>query len=135
MYDTIGEFNTALQLYQRELAAVENVKGKVSLPTSKVLYYIARVHYRRGEYEEAESNYQRALEIAQKLNDENGILVAQSNLANIDGERGDYQRAIEIYKVILEKREKASKPNPMRIAHALVSLGEFSNSTGDFVAA
>lgn len=135
VYDTIGEFNTALQFYQRELATVENAKGKESIPTSKVLYYIARVHYRRGEYEEAESYYQRALEINHKLNDENGILVAQSNLANIQSERGDYQRAEEMYKEILEKREKATKPIPMRIAHALVNLGEINNSKGDYAAA
>jgi len=135
LYDTIGDFNTALQFYQRELATVENAKGKESLPTSKVLYYIARVHYRRGEYEEAESYYQRALEISQKLNDENGILVAQSNLANIQSERGDYQRAEEMYKEILEKWEKAAKPNPMRVAHSLVNLGEINNSKGDYAAA
>ncbi len=135
LHDSIGDFNTALQFYHRELVSVENAKGKDSIPASKVLYYIARMHYWRGEYEEAETYYQRALEIAKKLNDENGILVAQSNLANIYLSRGDYQHSEEMYKEILEKREKASKPNPMRIAHALVSLGEINNSKGDFAAA
>ena len=135
VYDTIGDFNTALQFYQRELVSVENAKGKDNIAVAKVLNYIARVHFRRGEYEEAERYYQRALEINQKLNDENGILVAQANLANIYLARGDYERSEEICKEILEKREKAAKPNQMRIAHALVNLGEINNSQGDYVAA
>ncbi|HSE39825.1 MAG TPA: CHAT domain-containing tetratricopeptide repeat protein, partial [Acidobacteriota bacterium] len=135
LYDTIGDFSTALQFYKRELAAVEKAKGKDSIPASKALYYIARMHFWRGEYEEAEGYYQRALEISQKLDDENGILVAQSNLANIYLARGDYERSEAMYKEILEKREKASKPNPMRIAHALLSLGEINNSKGDYAVA
>ena len=135
LYDTTGDFNTAIQLYRRELTSKEKANGKDSLPAAKVLNYIARVNYRRGELEEAEALYQRALDINTKLNDENGILVAQSNLANIQLERGDYQRSEEMYKEILERREKAAKPIPLRIAHALVSLGEINNAQGDYTAA
>jgi CHAT domain-containing protein len=135
LFDTLGDFTTALQFYQRELVSAEHAKGKESMQAAKVLNYIARIYYWRGQYEDAEGYYQRALEINQKLNDENGILVAQSNLANIYLARGDYERSEETYKEILEKRENATKPNPMRIAHALVSLGEINNSKGDYVAA
>jgi CHAT domain-containing protein len=135
LHDTIGDFSAAIELYRRELSSAEKAKGKDSLAAAKVLNYIARVNYRRGEYDEAEVLYQRALDINTKLNDENGILVAQSNLANIHTERGDYERSEAMYKEILERREKAANPIPMRIAHALVNLGEINNSKGDYVAA
>ena len=134
LYDTTGDFNTAIQLYRRELISKEKANGKDSLPAAKVLNYIARVNYRRGELEEAEALYQGALDINTKLNDENGILVAQSNLANIHMERGDYQRSEEMYKEILERRKKPAKPISY-VAHALVNLGEINNAKGDYTAA
>lgn len=135
LYDTTGNFNSSIQLYKRELSSKEKANGKDSLPVARVLYYIARVNYRRGEYDEAEALYQRALDINEKLKNENGILSAQANLANIHSARGDYQRGEEMYKQILERREKATNPIPLQIAHALVNLGEINNSKGDYTAA
>jgi tetratricopeptide (TPR) repeat protein len=99
----------------REIAAVAYLRGDIdkaeqavdeilgALPDdTDALNRKGRIHRLRGELEDAEAAYQRALEIAQQQADKSAEAVALGNLGIVYGTRGDLDRAEEMFNKLLE---------------------------------
>lgn len=63
-------------------------------------------YFAEGNLDDARSAYERAVNIAQQLNDLMGMSATLNNLGNVNSERGQFQEAEQYYKQALEIAER-----------------------------
>ena len=87
----------------------------------------------RGNHAEASRQYQRALDISERLGDQDGTASSHNNLGILAQDRGDYgqaahhyQRALDIFKRL---GDQVSMPHIASIYH---NLGALSHDRGDY---
>ncbi|MEW5936597.1 MAG: tetratricopeptide repeat protein [Candidatus Thermoplasmatota archaeon] len=88
-----GEYDDALQYYEKSMAVMEKVDDKYGIAAA--LNNIGIVHLYRGELEKALEYYGRSLEMFEKIGDKRGIVHSLCGLAETHLEMGKDQTALE----------------------------------------
>jgi len=86
--------------------------------------------YRLGDYDEAARQYQRSLDIAERLGNEAGMADGYLNLGILAQERGDYDEAARQYQRALDFRERLGDEAGM--ADAYHNLGTLAQARRDY---
>jgi len=118
----LGEGNSvqAEGYLEESLTAAEAIGVPVIIAFSQRL--LATTQVRNNKLAEAESGFQRALQVCLKLKNNKGISEAKAGLASISFVRGDYSQAVTLYQqAITVYPEDAS---PLRLAVLYSDLGQ-----------
>ena len=67
VHDNQGDYDKALEFYQKALAIFEKVLGSEHPSTATTYNNIAFVHYNKGDYDKALEYFQKALTIREKM--------------------------------------------------------------------
>ena len=100
-YQTVGDYDKAVSIYNSALDQAQNLEDKNAI--GDALFGIGYIHYSKGEHDQASEYYKRVLVIVEKLGDMGRmrrILVAIGNLYQDRGDDDDaldfFQRALKI---------------------------------------
>jgi len=72
---------------------------------ARVLHLVGTVMAQRGEYDKAEQNYKKSLQIRERIGDKAGIASLHSNLGIVEEYRGDYDASKTFHERALALRE------------------------------
>ncbi|MBX2842937.1 MAG: CHAT domain-containing protein [Flammeovirgaceae bacterium] len=94
----------------------ENQSPKDELKIAKNYNMLSRVNRKKGDFENAITYSQKAIEFFKIQKDNRSIYLAYEGLANIFFEKKEFQKAIEYYNIAihLEKKENNQKPTIFR---------------------
>ncbi|MDY6999988.1 MAG: tetratricopeptide repeat protein, partial [Actinomycetota bacterium] len=95
IHNARGEYETALEWYERSLALCEELGDRAGLATT--YNNIGIIYDARGEYETALEWYMKDLAISEELGDRAGLATTYNNIGGIYKARGEYETALEWY--------------------------------------
>ena len=103
-----GQYQKAIEWYEKALAIREKVFGKEHSNTAATYKYIARVYHYQGEYAKALEWHEKALAIHEKVFGKEHTETANTydNIASVYSDQGEYAKAIEWYEKALAIFEK-----------------------------
>ena len=85
---------------------------------------------RRGDYDQGARDFQRSLEISERLGDQNGMAASYHNLGILAQNRGDYDQAERQYQRALDIKEQVGDQNSM--ADSFHQLGRLAYLRRDY---
>jgi tetratricopeptide (TPR) repeat protein len=85
---------------------------------------------RRGDYDEAARQYQRALDISTRSRDQEGMASVYHNLGVLASQRGDYDQAVRQYQRALDINKRLNNQAQMAAGHN--QLGILARRRGDY---
>ena len=94
-YDSLGEYQQAIDYYQQSLVIAQEIGDRSGIATS--FNNLGNAYYSLGEYNKAIDYYQQSLVIAQEIGDRSGIATSFNNLGNAYYSLGEYNKAIDYY--------------------------------------
>ena len=120
VYDRLGEYEEALSYFRQALAMDQEIGQRVqkgtmlndvefvyySLTKDITLNHIGLVYHHRGQYEEALTYYQQALDICQVTGDRAGEGTSLNNIGGIYQLTGQYEKALTYYERALGIRQE-----------------------------
>jgi len=107
-YADKGEWDTAIELYQKSLETMERV-GDVhdKIHGVAVLYMnIGNAHSQKGEWNTAIASHEKSLENRKHLGDVHGMAQTYNNLGNLYWQKGEWDTAIVLYQNTLATMER-----------------------------
>jgi tetratricopeptide (TPR) repeat protein len=128
LYQDKGEWDKAIDYYQRSLAICEKVGDEHGMAST--FNNLGEVYRVKGEWEKAIEYYQRSLEIKEKVGDEHGMATTFNNLGAVYQDKGEWDKAIEYYQRSLEINEKVGDEHGM--ATTFNNLGEIYRTSGEW---
>lgn len=131
LIDNLGRPDEALPLLRRALQIRRDAGN--ALGEALVLNMIGGAYLAKGEFSDAETNFERALAIRQEANVPADIADSLHNLAEASLRMGRYDEALKNYVRALELRGKASDKRGQAIEN--YSIGTVFDSQGRFGAA
>ncbi|KAF8467876.1 hypothetical protein BDZ91DRAFT_782512 [Kalaharituber pfeilii] len=104
-----GQYNKALELYQRALAGTGKALGTNYPDTLVKVNDMARVFYQQEQYEKALGLYERVLAGKEEAlgADHPNTVATVNNMAKVFYRQGQYSKALELYQRALAGQEKA----------------------------
>jgi tetratricopeptide (TPR) repeat protein len=127
LYQDKGEWDKAIDYYQRSLAICEKVGDEHGMAST--FNNLGEVYRVKGEWEKAIEYYQRSLEIKEKVGDEHGMATTLNNLGLVYDDKGEWDKAIEYYQRSLEIKEKVGDEHGM--APTFNNLGSVYQDKGE----
>ncbi|XP_068759254.1 tetratricopeptide repeat protein 28-like [Montipora capricornis] len=130
-YYDIGDFDTALGFFQKDLAITKEMGNRSR--EAMVYFNLGNVNDGLGRFEEAIECYERCVAIAKEVGDRGREGSAYSYLANLYESLGDIQKAIEYHKKDLaiskESNDKAGEGRACsNLGNCLYSIGRFQEA-------
>ncbi len=121
-----------LRLAQEAVARRERA-ARDSLALAKSLNNLGIIRSDRGEYDEAQAAYERALGLQEGALGLEHVIVARTmnNLGLLRFRVGDYEGALSLFERALAVREKLLGPEHPDVAISLVTLGSLLREMGD----
>ena len=113
--------------WDQEAALIHDTLAR--LPTGSprraaYLHHLGMLAQARGDYEEAARQYQRSLDINERLGDQTGMATSYHNLGAIAQDRGDYEEAARQYQRALDINERLGNQADMATCYSqLGNLG------------
>ncbi len=126
-YQTKGEFNNAMEYYERAYQLAEQKGFKNLLPG--ILGNIALVYLNQGNYPLALEKFYKELEGGEALNDKLLVISSLNNIGTIDFYQGKMNEASEAYEKVLKISEEIR--DTINMVVALNNLGEVSLEQND----
>ena len=104
VYYAQGEYDKALEYYEKALVIREKVLGKDHPDTATTFNNMALVYRAQGEYDKALEYYEKSREIQEKVlgKDHPSTAITYNNLAGVYLAQGEYDKALEYYEKALE---------------------------------
>lgn len=132
LYETSGQYEKALPLYQRTLSISEKSRDPIiraGMPVS--IENLARLYLALGQYEQALPLYRQTLKLEEKSFGEEHSLVTQSirNLAELYLVLGQHEKAIALFERSLTIEEK-NDPVSFNTASSLSGLADTYQNLG-----
>ena len=108
IYNSQGEYDKALEWYQKDLEFKEKVLGKEHPDAAKTYHNIAEIYRNQGDYTTALDWNQKALEINEKVmgTEHPNTAVTYNNIASVYYSQNDFTAALLWYEKALEIFEK-----------------------------
>ena len=97
------------------------------------IHHLGMLAQMRGDYAEAARQYQRSLDIDERLGDQAGVATSYHNLGALAQERGDYEEAARQYQRSLDINERLG--NQAGMAASYHELGILAQNRGDYAEA
>jgi tetratricopeptide (TPR) repeat protein len=125
----IGQFDKAQQVYEVLLDQATN-----DIDKALSYHHIAWAKYGKGEYKEALSYYEKALEIRQQSLPPNHVDLAKSYncIGNVYYSMGQYSKAFSSHEKALEIRQQSLPPNHLDLAKSYSNIGGVYDSMGEY---
>jgi tetratricopeptide (TPR) repeat protein len=121
VYQAKGEWERAIEYYERSLAIKEKVGDEHGMATT--LNNLGSVYKAKGEWERAIEYFERSLAILEKVDDEYRVATVFNNLGSVYQAKGEWERAIEYCERSLAILEKVGDEHGMAIScHNLAML-------------
>jgi tetratricopeptide (TPR) repeat protein len=120
--------------YVSEFFPVVGIKQDKNVKRAEALREQAWSLFEQGNYSQAESLYQEALEIMGQTHVKDSWYMARClhNLAYLYQRRGDYDMAIPLYKRALSKYENDKGPESFSVARCLHNMGYCYHNSGEY---
>lgn len=118
-YGSQGNFDKAIELYQRTLKVYEESGNLFGI--GMAVNNLGSVYTHRGDYDTAIPLFRKKLEISHKLGNKIGIAMAANNLGWIYCERKDFDKSIELYERALSIAEEHD--DKFGILNVTINLG------------
>ena len=98
--DDLGEWDTAVQYYEKSL----EIKEKMGDIHGMAMTYgnLGLVYYSKGEWDTAVEYYEKSLEISEKIGDIHGMGTTYGNLGSVYYSKGEWDTAVKYYEKSLE---------------------------------
>lgn len=122
MVQGLGEYQQAIDYYNRSLALCRKLDNKSSIAT--ILTNLGRVADNQGDYASAEKYFLESLEVCREIGDTWSAAANLNNLGNIISNRGDYGQAEKYYQESLTLVTRLG--DKTYIASALNNLGNMA---------
>ena len=121
LYKTQGKYKKALRIYNRAKNTAIGLND--ILRQARATLHIANLLLERAQYDEALQAYQQTVSLYQSINNENGFLIATSNMGLVYANQGDQHKAIKQFQIAINGFEKRKN-----IFHKAVHLGNSGDS-------
>ncbi len=133
-YNNKGDYEKAIEYYQKALEIEESKLGRDHPDTALSYINLGTAYSNEGDYGKAIENYQKALEITEsKLGkDHPDTAASYNNLGTAYLYKGDYNKAIEYHKKALEIRESRLGRDHPDTATTYNDLGRTYSYKGDY---
>jgi sensor histidine kinase YesM len=126
IYNHLEEPNKAIAIQLENLELLREHPNKNI--EAQVHFYLGTAYSEAKKYDAAEIHYKAAKQIAETVNFETGVAIANSSLGVIENKRGNYQSAIDyLNKSLVFFKENNQKAN---IAHSNLELAVAYANTG-----
>jgi CHAT domain-containing protein/Tfp pilus assembly protein PilF len=137
LYDKVGRYRPAEQLYLEALEITRKSAGLESKEAAEALKRLALIYYDMGEYGSMESRLQEELGIEKKEFGPESKEVAGTygNLAAMYMSVGDYARAEQLLHEEMKIERQTLGPESQEFAATLDNLGVLYTKMGDYAAA
>lgn len=134
VYWNLGEYDKALEYYNKDLEIQKEVFGEKHNDTAGSYTGIGLVYKDLGDYDEALKLYNKALEINKVVLGENHPDTAASynNIGIVYDELGDYDKALEYYFKGLEIKKNVLGENHSDTASSYNNIGNIYSRLGDY---
>ncbi|MBI5218159.1 MAG: CHAT domain-containing protein [Bacteroidia bacterium] len=99
-YYQIGQFDKAIENYQKGLAINRKLRNNAAISTS--LNNIGMVFKAWGNYDKALENYQQSQELDEKANDKASLSTDMNNIGSVYYSKGQNEKALEFYRKALK---------------------------------
>ncbi|CAF4577242.1 unnamed protein product [Rotaria sp. Silwood2] len=125
----IGQFNKAEELYTALLEQASDDSDR-----SLIYHQLGWLKDDQGQYTEAASFYEKALEIKEQNSSEDDLDLSASynNIALVYNNMGDYSKALEFYEKSHKIYENALPPNHPSLATSYSNIGGVYKDMGDY---
>jgi tetratricopeptide (TPR) repeat protein len=131
VYEKKGEWERAIEFYQKDLAIAEKLGYLHGL--AQTYGNLGEVYRMNGEWARAIEFYQKGLDIFEKLGDLHDLATTYMNLGLVYAAKGEWERAIEFYQKALDIFEKLGDLH--RLAQTYNNLGEVYRMKGEWARA
>jgi len=121
-----NEFDEARLQLERALSLWKKAAGDRSPEAAEARHNLARLHWKRGDYESARPLYTKALETRREVLPEGDLETARTahHLASTLQRLGEFEAAVALYQEALDARTAALGPDDPAVANTLNGLGE-----------
>ncbi len=130
IFERKGEYESSIEICN---GALELVKGSWTAEEALALQNIGNVYLSKKEYDKALGQYEKSLEIREKIGDELGIGACLNNIALVHYGKGDYESALKYLEKSLEISKKLGDHESS--ASTLNNIGAIYQNKGDFAKA
>ena len=133
-YDRKGEYDRAIEYYQKALKIDIKKLGQEHPDTAIDYNNIGSAYDSKGEYDRAIGHYQKALKIdIKKLGPEHpSVAIRYNNIGSAYDSKGEYDRAIEYYQKALKIGIKKLGPEHPSVAIRYNNIGSAYKSKGEY---
>jgi len=131
IYDAHGDYDAALQWYQKSVAIQEALGDRAGLATS--YNNIGMIYDARGDYDAALQWYQKSVAIQETLGDRAGLTTSYNNIGEVNSARGDYDAALQWYQKSVEILEALG--DRAHLAPAWHNIGYIAMAKSDWATA
>ena len=134
LYEKIGDFDKALELYKKDLDIQEKINGKEHNNTANFYGSIGNVYALQGDDSQALEYFQKALKIHEKAfgNKHPNVAISYNNIGYVYDSQSDYSKALEYYQKALKIDEKAFGNEHPNVAIIYNNIGYVYYSQGDY---
>ncbi len=131
VYQRLGFFTDARELKETALADRRAADARDRTELAGDLNNLGGLHYRLGEYADAEKRYTEALVIWRGLGEEEYVALALFNLTSVLIQQGRFPEALAMHGEALQIRQRIFGPESIQMAASLYSLGALHRIRGD----
>lgn len=126
-YESRGDFDQALEYYERSLAIGEEIADQEVI--ARALTCKANIHNLKGEFGKAIENHEKSIKVSERIGNLVGVAGACMSAGAPHVAKGEYDRALELYEKGLAIYEKMG--NRVGIAGFLNNIGNIHSLRGE----
>ncbi len=131
IYNARGDYDAALQWYQKSVAIQETLGDRAGLAAS--YNNIGMIYNARGDYDAALQWYQKSVAIKEALGDRARLATSYNNIGEVNRARGDYDAALQWYQKSIAINEALGDRAGMATSYN--NIGMIYDARGDYDAA
>ena len=131
MYESLGNYEKAIEFHQRSLSIAKEIGEKGS--EGAAYTNLGNAYHSLGDYKKAIEFHQQSLSIAKEIGEKGSKAAAYTNLGSVYHSLADYQKAIKFHQQsLIIAKETGEKGTEVK---AYTNLGCAYDSLGDYVKA
>jgi tetratricopeptide (TPR) repeat protein len=132
--DIRGQYDRAIELFERALRIEEATLGEMHAQTALTIMSMGTSYGKKGQYDRAIELYERALRIEEATLGEMHAQTALTiiNMGTSYGNKGQYDRAIELYERALRIQEATLGEMHAQTAGTIMSMGAPYSEKGQY---
>lgn len=122
-FDERGEYDDALDSFEKLLSLYKRVSGPNHSNTASAYCLLAGVYDHMKEFDKAIKHYELALEIQEANEETEDIAATYNNLGQVYYHKNDYENALECHEASLKIKRRIYKEDDLNIANSCSNIG------------